>query len=335
MLLITLACAGGSFALMQAFLMPALPVLQRDLGATTAWVAWTVSIYLLSGAVATPLISRLGDQHGRVRMMMVTLGLLRRLDRRILAWDMGSLIVAGPCRGSAARSFRSASRSSATSSRAQGWAWRWGSISAVLGVGGGLGMALSGPMVDHGSWRRLFAVGALVGGLALRSCGACALPGPRAATLDLPGAALLSAGLICLLVAVTQGEAWGWASAGVLGLGAAGLAFMAVWVVVARTAAHGDMRMMARRPVLFTNLAALFAASPCTRASACCRSSSRSRGGCPRRWPAGRLRLRRHRHRLGPAPAAGRAGHAAGRAHGAACWAGASARATRWRSAWP
>jgi predicted MFS family arabinose efflux permease len=72
-ILVALACASGSFALMQAVIVPALPTLQRDLGTSTEWAAWTISIYLLSASVATPLLGRLGDQFGKDRMLLVTL----------------------------------------------------------------------------------------------------------------------------------------------------------------------------------------------------------------------------------------------------------------------
>ena len=42
---------------MQAVIVPALPVVQRDLGTSTEWAAWTISIYLLSASVATPLLA--------------------------------------------------------------------------------------------------------------------------------------------------------------------------------------------------------------------------------------------------------------------------------------
>ena len=67
-------------------------------------------------------------------------------------------------------------------------------------------------------------------------------------------------GLILLLVALTEGNAWGWGSAKLIGMVTAGLGVLVVWGdVEARTASPMvDMRMLSRRPVLFTNLAALF-----------------------------------------------------------------------------
>ena len=80
-----LVTAAMAFALMQTFLIPALPKLQEDLGTSGTWVTWTVSAYLLTGSVATPLIGRLGDQHGKAKLMVLSLAVLPgRVGRRDL-----------------------------------------------------------------------------------------------------------------------------------------------------------------------------------------------------------------------------------------------------------
>jgi MFS family permease len=79
--------------------------------------------------------------------------------------------------------------------------------------------------------------------------------------LDIPGAFLLSTGLVCLLLALTEGEHWGWGSGGILGLFAAAAVVLTIWGFVELRVPEPmvDMRMLANRPVLFTNLTALIA----------------------------------------------------------------------------
>jgi len=43
-ILLAAAAAAAAFALMQAIVVPALPVLETDLDTTAAWATWTVSI---------------------------------------------------------------------------------------------------------------------------------------------------------------------------------------------------------------------------------------------------------------------------------------------------
>jgi MFS family permease len=79
--------------------------------------------------------------------------------------------------------------------------------------------------------------------------------------VDYVGAVLMSAGLISLLVALTEGEGWGWTSGRTLGLGAAALVFLVAWgyAELHVTEPMVDMRMLARREILFTNITALIA----------------------------------------------------------------------------
>lgn len=262
-ILVALTCASGSFALMQAVIVPALPVVQRELGTSTEWAAWTISIYLLSASVATPLLGRLGDQFGKDRMLLVTLGLFTLGSvLSIFAWDISSLIVFRALQGVGGAVYPlsfSIIRDEVPPAR-MGVAM--GLISSMLGLGGGLGLVMSGVIVDHGSWRLLFVVGAVIGllGIVLVSRFIPSSPQRSDATLDIPGALLLSAGLVCILVGLTEGRGWGWDSARFLGAIGGGLAILAIWGWVETRTRQPmvDMRMLARRPVLFTNLAALF-----------------------------------------------------------------------------
>ncbi|MEX2413528.1 MAG: MFS transporter, partial [Thermoleophilaceae bacterium] len=79
------------------------------------------------------------------------------------------------------------------------------------------------------------------------------------AGIDWAGAALLSAALVCILTAVSKGNDWGWGSPRVLGPLAAGGAIVAIWgwVEAHVDAPMVDMRMMRRRGVWTSNVAAL------------------------------------------------------------------------------
>ncbi|WP_217924010.1 MFS transporter [Miltoncostaea oceani] len=263
LLLLALTVAGGSFALMQAVVVPALPELQRDLDSTTAWVAWTVSIYLLSASVATPLLGRLGDQYGKDRMLLVTLAIFTVGSiLSIFAWDITSLIVFRAIQGVGGAVYPLCFSIIRDEMPPKRMGVAMGLISAMLGVGGGLGLVMSGIIVDNGSWRILFVVGAVIGLIAMGLVRAAVPPSPSRAraSLDIPGALLLSAGLICVLVALTESRSWGWGSPLQMSVLGAGLVILVLWGWIESRTAQPlvDMRMMARRPVLFTNLAALF-----------------------------------------------------------------------------
>jgi MFS family permease len=68
-----LGVAALAFALAQTTLIPALPDLARALHKDAAGVTWTLTAYLVSAAVCTPLVGRLGDIYGKRRLLVITL----------------------------------------------------------------------------------------------------------------------------------------------------------------------------------------------------------------------------------------------------------------------
>jgi hypothetical protein len=133
-------------------------------------------------------------------------------------------------------------------------------ISAILGVGGGLGIVLAGPITSALSYHWLFwlplvlVVAATIATLLFVPESPIKSPG----RVNWAGAALLSAWLVCLLVAISEGPTWGWGSARTLGLLAAALVLLAAWISNERRAAEPlvDMAMMRIRGVWTVNAAA-------------------------------------------------------------------------------
>ncbi len=68
-----LAVGAMAFALLQTMVAPALPAIQAELGASTTAVTWTLTAYLLSASIATPILGRLGDIFGKERMLVTVL----------------------------------------------------------------------------------------------------------------------------------------------------------------------------------------------------------------------------------------------------------------------
>jgi EmrB/QacA subfamily drug resistance transporter len=259
-----LTIAGTAFALQQTMVFPALPVFQRELDTSQAWATWVLTVFLLSASVATPLLGKLGDQYGKERMLLVSMTLfLVGTIGGAFAWDIGSLIASRAVAGAGGAVFPLSFGIIRDEFPPEKMKVGIGLLSAVFGIGGGFGIVLSGVIVDHLSWRWLFIVGAVpvAATVVLIHRFVPESPVRSASRLDLPGAALLSAGLVSGLVALTEGESWGWLSGRTLGLTAAALVLLLAWAAVEFRVAEPmvDMRMMGDRPVLLTNLTALIA----------------------------------------------------------------------------
>jgi EmrB/QacA subfamily drug resistance transporter len=259
-----LTLAGIAYALQQTMVIPALPTLQRDLHTTTTWVTWVLTVFLLVASVATPILGKLGDQYGKERVLVIALLIfLAGSVGAAFAWNIWSLIAWRALQGAGAAVFPLAYGIIRDEFPREKIGVAIGLISAVFGIGGGFGIVLSGLIVDHLSWRWLFIVGAvnIAAATVLVHKFVPESPIKTPSRVDFVGAALLSGGLICLLVGLTEGENWGWTSGRTLTLGFLALAFFVAWVVAELRVPEPmvDMRMMAMRQVLLTNLTALVA----------------------------------------------------------------------------
>jgi EmrB/QacA subfamily drug resistance transporter len=259
-----LTLAGTAFALQQTMVVPALPVLQRELNTTTTWATWVLTVFLLVASVATPILGKLGDQHGKERLLAISLGLfLAGSIGCALAWDIWSLIGFRALAGTGAAVFPLSFAIIRDEFPPEKVGVGIGLVSAVFGVGGGFGIVLSGVIVDHLSWRWLFTFGSIGVALALVLVVRFVPESPikTPSRVDVPGAVLLSAGLVSFLVALTQGESWGWGSPRIAVLFVGAAVFLVAWTLVELRVPEPmvDMRMLAHRPVLFTNITALIA----------------------------------------------------------------------------
>jgi EmrB/QacA subfamily drug resistance transporter len=257
-----LAVAAVAYALLQSLVAPALLTIQHDLHTTAAGAAWILTAYLLSASVLTPVAGRLGDMLGKKRALVVVLVVLAAGTALAgIATSIGVMIAARVVQGAGGAVFPLAFAIIRDEFPRERIPHGIALISAIMGIGGGLGIVLAGPIVEHLSyhwlfWFPLFAVALATAGIVvfvpespIRSPG----------RIDPLGGVLLAAWLVALLIPVSEGPAWGWTSAPTLGLFAAAAVLLVAWVwYESRSRAPlVDMAMMRIRPVWMTNLAAL------------------------------------------------------------------------------
>jgi EmrB/QacA subfamily drug resistance transporter len=259
--LIVLGFAGFVYSSVQSAVLPALPSFQRGLHTSVDGASWILIAYLLSASVATPIIGRLGDMHGKNRLLVWTLlglaagTLMAALSRSIAMLDLAR-VVQGVGGGVVPLSFGIVRDEFPPRRVATGI----GLISSMLGIGGGAGIVLGGLILQHLSWNWLFwlplgptLIIAVVAYVVVPDS-----PVRSPARINWVSAALMSAGMSALLIAISEAAVWGWLSPKTLGLAAAGLALCGAWIAweVRSSAPLVDMRLMRLRPVWTTNLAA-------------------------------------------------------------------------------
>jgi len=250
-------------ALSQTLVIPVLPEIAADLRASATATQWLLTATLLTGAVAVPILSRLADMFGRRLLLMVSLGALTIGSLMAALTSNTAVMITGRAiAGLASASIPlGISLLAATLPPARKGA-AVALISAMLGIGSALGLPLAGLIADNFSYRVLFwigAIGALISVVLVRLL----VPEPRAARegqVDLPGAVLLGAGLVSLILPLSQGTDWGWTSARTLGLLVLAVLLLGLFTLVETRTGNPlvNLRALASPPVAITNVASIF-----------------------------------------------------------------------------
>ncbi|MBN9187401.1 MAG: MFS transporter [Microbacterium sp.] len=257
-----LAFAGLSSSFMFTLVVPIQAKLPELLHADRDDTAWVVTATLLAAAVSTPIAGRLGDMYGKRRIVlalvaiMVLGSVIAALSPGIIGVIVGralqgAIVGVVPLGIAILRDVLHEDRVDAAIAL----------ISATLGVGGAIGLPISAIVAQYSDWHVLFwlaaGLGAVVFALVLWIVPVSVLR--TAGRFDLVGAAGLSLGLLGLLLAVSRGDQWGWASPAVLGCGLGGIAVLLLWGWYELRTKDPllDLRVAARRPVLLTNLASV------------------------------------------------------------------------------
>lgn len=264
LLVIGLSVVVLTVAVLQTAVVPVLGVIAEQLNASTVAVSWAVTANLLAAAAATPLIGRLADLHRKKRVLLGVLAVV--LAGSVLAAVTSSLALLIVARVLQAASFAlypiciAILREELAADRMVS---AMSVLSGTLGFGGGTGLVVVGLLMsgDAGYHRvfwltTAFTVVVIVIVLTL-------VPNrPRTASgsIDWLGAVGLAVGLSLLLLAITQGNVWGWLSLRTIASSCGGVGVLVAWWFWEQRAARPlvSTRMLARRSMLFTNLATIF-----------------------------------------------------------------------------
>ena len=256
--LVVLLLAGVSFALSQTLVIPALPEIARELDASPAETSWILTGFLLSASVATPIVGKLGDLYGKGRVLTGVLLLFSAGGIvNALAGSIEVLIAGRVLQGAAAGVFPLAFGIVRDTFPPERIPAGLGMVSAIFGIGGGIGLPLSGVVVDNLDIAWLFWI-SLVALPAALAAHLLIPPSPtRAGTrIDWLGAALLSGALAAVLLGVSEADDWGWGSPANVSLIAAGIVLGGLFLVAEARVAQPliDLDVLRRPAVAATNL---------------------------------------------------------------------------------
>jgi MFS family permease len=242
---------------------PLIPTIADDLHPSLGSAQWSLTATMLVGAVASPVVGRIGD--GPWRREVLLLCLVSVALGGVLAALAGSLsvLVAGralqgmglalmPLTMAAARDALDRDRAPSVIA----------ALSVITAVGVGLGYPLTGLIADAFDVSAAFWFGAITSAAAL-AVAFFVVPSTRQAPkqprIDATGAVLAGIGLVALLIGLEKGAEWGWGSTRTLGTLAVAVVVLAIWRWhELRT--HDplvDLRLFRHRAVLTANVSGL------------------------------------------------------------------------------
>jgi EmrB/QacA subfamily drug resistance transporter len=259
--LLVLALAAAAYALAQTAVVPAMTSMAATLHTSPANVTWLLTGYLVSAAILTPVIGRLGDMFGKRRMLLIALLLFGvGAVMAALVSNVWLLVVARVIQGAGGGIFPLCFGIISDDFPPNRKPGALGLISAIAGIGAGAGLLLGGLLIDHTSYHWIFWSGAIMAGLA--TLGVRTLPAGShhvKGKVDYIGAVLLAIGVTAPLIALTKTAAWGWTDARVLGLIAAGLIVLVLFGLFEQRVREPlvDMSVLRRPTVLATNVTTL------------------------------------------------------------------------------
>jgi EmrB/QacA subfamily drug resistance transporter len=214
----------------------AIPTIQNDFGTTVEDVQWVANAYTLALGVVVPLSGWLGDRFGLARIYVLSiLGFAVGSALCGISWDLNSLVVFRIVQAvpggiipviTLAMLYRIVPRE------------KIGTAMGMYGLGvvfaPAVGPTLGGYLVEYVDWRLIFFINVPVGILGVIAA-VMLLPrfGPTpVGRFDLLGFLSVATGLVCLLLALTEGQKWGWTSYSIMILLTVGVLGLALFVVI-------------------------------------------------------------------------------------------------------
>jgi EmrB/QacA subfamily drug resistance transporter len=221
-------------ALDQTIVGTAMPRILTDLNGTQLYT-WVVTVYLLTSTVSGPLYGKLSDQFGRRPMLMIGISIfLFGSFLCALSQEMWQLILFRGIQGLGAGALFPISLAvigDLFSPRERGrYQGLFGGVFATAML---IGPFLGGFLTDNYSWHWIFLVNIPVGLVALAVIGRL-LPGirhpERVVSIDYLGASVFAAGVVPILLGLTNKQTGDWTDPAVGGLILLGFALLALFV---------------------------------------------------------------------------------------------------------
>ncbi len=241
-----------------------MPSVAADFDVRLTTAQWSLTAALLAGAVSTPVVGRFAS--GRLRRPTILAGLATVTLGMVLATaavplgSFGLLVAARAMQGVGLALLPLAIAVARDEMTGERLARAVALLSVTTVAGAGLGYPLTALVAEVGGLAAAYLFGAALTAASWLMAWRFVPQAPtlEGARVDWSGAVGLSAAMLAALLAVSQGEVWGWTSPRTLALGVAGLVGLVAWVAWTLRRPHPlvDLRLAVRPGIAAPNLVA-------------------------------------------------------------------------------
>jgi predicted MFS family arabinose efflux permease len=263
--LATLLLGVIAYQLNASMVAPAVPEIARKLGTTPDRVAISQTMFFLFGGITGVVLARYSDHAGRRKVLLWSLAAMSvGTVLAMLAPNVAVLIFGRALQGCCGATFQITYLILRDILTPKQFGPALGFVTAISCGVGGADQFLGGVLSDHWGFRSIFGVILFIG-IAAIATSVVYVPESTAASagrMDWPGAAALSAALICINVGVNRGGSRGWANPVTIALLAATLGFFVAFWFIEKYRAHplisvAHLKSRQVWPIVATTLATL------------------------------------------------------------------------------
>ncbi|CAN5379420.1 MFS transporter [soil metagenome] len=251
----TLVMAGSLMAVVTSLGAPLIPSIAIADGVSLSTAQWLLTITLLTGAIATPVMGRFADGPRQrdvivVALSAVVIGCIVSAVSESFAMLIAGRAMQGVGLGLLPVAMAIARRNLPLDQARRAIA----TLSVTTAIGAGLGYPITGVIAEYFDFRAAYWFGAVTVALALVLV-VWVLPGRSnmpSRHLDIPGALILGIVVTGVTVGLSEGDRWGWSSPRLLGVTAVCIVLFALWIPL-ELKLHDplvDLRQVKNRSVL-------------------------------------------------------------------------------------
>jgi predicted MFS family arabinose efflux permease len=254
-----------AYQLNASMVAPAVPEIARRLNSTAAEVAVSQTLFFLMGGISGVVLARYSDHAGRRKVLLWSLIVMcAGTVLAMSATSVSALLLGRLLQGACGATFQITYLIMRDILTPRQFGPALGLVTAISGGVGGADQFLGGVFSDHWGFRSIFLFILIVGIVAI-VLSIAYVPESTAVTpgrMDWPGAAALSAALICVNIGVNRGGSHGWLNPATEGLIFAAIACFVLFWFIENHRTHplirtGDLKSRQVWPIVTTTLATL------------------------------------------------------------------------------